>query len=101
LGIPQWETAVQIVAQWENISESGLLGSEKQWLLEFTCYRTEMLKHSSEKLIFIPKKKRNERQSRRNPKFSGYHSSFPSRNDFLIKVLSEFFRRSEFQNNPI
>jgi hypothetical protein len=36
---------------------SGLLGSEKQWLWEFTCYRSEMLKHSSEKLNFISKKK--------------------------------------------
>jgi hypothetical protein len=51
---------------------------------------SEMLKHSSEKLNFIPKKKRKERQSHRNPKFSGYHSSFPSRNDFLIKVLSQY-----------
>jgi hypothetical protein len=47
---------------------SGLLGNEKQWLREFTCYRSEMLKISSEKLNFIPKKERNERQSRRKSK---------------------------------
>jgi hypothetical protein len=34
------------------LHESGLLGSEKQWLWEFTCYRSEMLKHSSEKFNF-------------------------------------------------
>jgi hypothetical protein len=50
------------------LHESGLLGSEEQWLWEFTCYRSEMLKHSSEKLNFKPKKKRNECQSHRKSK---------------------------------
>jgi hypothetical protein len=36
-----------------------------------------MLKNSSKKINFIPK----------NPKFPSFHSSFPSRNDFLIKVF--------------
>jgi hypothetical protein len=25
-----------------------------------------------------------------NPKFSGFHSSFPSRNEFLIKILLQY-----------
>jgi hypothetical protein len=37
-------------------------------LKEFTCYRREMHKYFSEKLNFIPKKKRNELQSRRKSK---------------------------------
>jgi hypothetical protein len=73
------------------LHESGLLGSEKQWLWEFTCCRSEMLKHSSEKLNFISKKKRNERQSRRKSKvFPLPFIIFPSRSDFLIKILSQY-----------
>jgi hypothetical protein len=46
-----------------------------------------MLKHSSEKLNFIPKRSEMDVKAAENPKFSGYHSSFPSRNEFLVKVL--------------
>jgi hypothetical protein len=46
-----------------------------------------MLKHSSEELNFIPKKKRNERQSRRNQKFSGYHPHFPAETTFWTKFF--------------
>jgi hypothetical protein len=47
-----------------------------------------MLKHSSEKLIFIPKKKRNERQSRRKSK------NF--RLPFLIFQQKRFFDQNFF-----
>jgi hypothetical protein len=69
---------------------SGLLGSEKQWLWvwEFTCNRSEMLKHSSEKLNFIPKKKRNERQSRRISKMF--------RLPFLISQQERLFDQNSF-----
>jgi hypothetical protein len=60
---------------------SGLLGGEKQWLCE-------MLKHSSEKLNFIPKKKRNERQSRRKSKVF--------RLPFLISQQKRLFDQSSF-----
>jgi hypothetical protein len=57
------------ITQWKIISITSMeMGSEKQWLWEFTCYRSQILKHSSEKLNFIPKKMRNERQSRRKSK---------------------------------
>jgi hypothetical protein len=67
---------------------SGLLGSEKQRLLEFTCYRSEMLKHSSEKPNFIPKKKWNERQRRRQFKVF--------RLPFLISQRKRLFDQSSF-----
>jgi hypothetical protein len=47
-----------------------------------------MLKHSSEKLNFIPKKKRNERQSRRQSKVF--------RLPFLISQQKRFFDQSSF-----
>jgi hypothetical protein len=76
---PIWFANMHTVGKYQHfLHGSGLLGSEKQWLWE--------------KLNFIPKKKRNERQSRRKSKVTGYHSSFPSRNDFLIKVLSQYRR---------
>jgi hypothetical protein len=74
---------------WKNqhyLHGSGLLGSEKQWLWEFTCYRSEMLKHSPEKLNFIPKYKRNERQSRRTSKIF--------RLPFLISQQKRLFDQS-------
>jgi hypothetical protein len=92
-----WTWIIDRVRKFQDyLRGSGLLGSEKHWLWEFTCYRSEMLKHSSEKLNSIPQKKRNKRQCRRSSKFSGYHSSFPSRNEFLIKVLSQYRCRWEF-----
>jgi hypothetical protein len=59
-------------------------------VVAFTCYRSEMLKHSSEKLHSIRKGSEMNVKAAENPKFSVYHSSFPSRNDFLIKVPSEY-----------
>jgi hypothetical protein len=43
----------------------------------------------------IPYRKRSEMnvKAAENPKFSGYYSSFPSKNDFLIKVLSQYICR--------
>jgi hypothetical protein len=67
---------------------SGLMGSEKQWLWEFKCYRSKMLKHSSEKLNFIPKKKLNERQSRRKSKIF--------RLPFFISQQKRLFDQSSF-----
>jgi hypothetical protein len=67
---------------------SGLLGSEKQWLWEFTCYRSEMLKHFSEKLNFITKKKWKERQSRRKSKIC--------RLPFLISQQKRVFDQNSF-----
>jgi hypothetical protein len=53
-----------------------------------------MLKHSSEKLFHTEKEVEEEEEmnvkAAENPKFLGYQSSFPSRNDFLIKVLSQY-----------
>jgi hypothetical protein len=39
-----------------------------------------LLKHSSEKLISYRKRSEMNVKAAENPKFSGYHSSFPSRN---------------------
>jgi hypothetical protein len=47
-----------------------------------------MLKHSSEKLIFLPKKKRNERQSRRKSKVF--------RLPFLVSQQKQLFDQSSF-----
>jgi hypothetical protein len=55
-----------------------------------------MLKYSSEKLNFIQKKSEMNVKAAENPKLSGFHSSFPSRNDFLIKVLSQYRCRFGF-----
>jgi hypothetical protein len=77
------------VENYQNyLPESGLLGSEKQWLWEITCYRSEMLKHSSEKLNIIPKKKWNESESRRKSK--------TIRLTFLISQQKRLFDQSSF-----
>jgi hypothetical protein len=84
--------SVQPYTQWEDISitslEVNFLGSEKQWLWEFACYRSEMLKHSSEKLNFIPKKKLNERQT--------LNKSKVFRLPFLISQQKRLFDQSSF-----
>jgi hypothetical protein len=71
-----------------SLHGSGLLVSEKQWLWECTCYRSEMLKHSLEKLNFIPKKKRNERQGRRKSKIlPASIPHFPAETTFWSKLF--------------
>jgi hypothetical protein len=62
----------------------------------FTCYRSKMLKHSSKKLNFIPKRSEINMEVAGDPKLSGFHSSFPSRKDFLIKVLLQYRCRLGF-----
>jgi hypothetical protein len=67
-----------------------LLGSEKQLFWEFTCYRSEMLKHSSEKLNFIRKKKRNERQRRIKSKTFRLPFLISQQKRLSIKILSQY-----------
>jgi hypothetical protein len=64
------------------------MGSEMQWFWEFTYYRSEMLKNSSEKLNFIPNKKRNKRQSHWKSKIF--------RLPFLITQKKRFFDQNSF-----
>jgi hypothetical protein len=84
---------VKFLTQWENISitlmEVDIWGVESSGC--DNSHATEMkyvLKHSSEKLNFIPKKKRNERKSRRKSKVF--------RLPFLISQQKRLFDQSSF-----
>jgi hypothetical protein len=79
------------IPQWENISITSMevdFWGVKSSGCDFTCYRSEMLKHFSENLNFIPKKKRNELQSRKKSKVF--------RLPFLIFQQKRLFDKSSF-----
>jgi hypothetical protein len=84
-----------IAAQWENISITTSMEVDFWGVKSSSCensHATEVKRWniSQKRSISYRERSKMNVKSAENPKFSGYHSSFLSRNDFLIKVLSQY-----------